>query len=1127
LPGFETLGPIDAGGMGVVWRVRDRQFQRPLAVKVMKSVPCDHGSDLRRFLAEARITGQLTHPSIVPVHAMGRLPDGRPYYTMKLVEGKTLAELLRDGPNLPARRMELVQVFAQVCQAVGFAHSRGVIHRDLKPANVMVGEHGEVQVMDWGLAKRLVGADIAAAEAAPALEPLAEVRPDLADGTAAGSVLGTWAYMPPEQARGLVGEVDCRSDVFGLGAILCELLTGQPPYLGSDLGSVPLQAQGARLDGALARLRGCGADAELIRLAEQCLAPNRADRPAHAGEVAAAIVAYQAAVQERLRQAEVEGAAIAARLRAERRTRRVALGLMGLVAVVLLAGLATTLYFFTNAQAEALKARRETALLTWDRGRQLCEAGEVSHGLLLMAQALERAPRGPEDAHLHDALRIELAGWHCLCPTLRQVWKHPDKVLAVAVLDDRTVLTGCADGKVRLWDLNAPDPKGHCFCELAAHQRHVCAVACDQGGTFITGGADGKVYLWKAAGGTAQKIGPLEGEHKGGVCAVALSPDGQWALTGGADETARLWDLRTRTCQILKHWGAVLAVAFSPDNRTFVTGGEKKGRPLPALAASSVSLLGSPAGQGPLLAAPVLFPAAGEVRLYEIRAGQVGEPVFLEDVSKRIRSAAFSPPKGETLLTGDDNWESICWDVKSHKQFAVLAPPGGGDIRGVAFAPDSNTALTGAHLAGLARLWDVSSLRKQWNKRVRDGFLVEDTEDPKPRHQPLRHPGPITAVAFGRDGQHFLTACEDSNVRVWRKAPGLSITVLKHHPREKDRTYGPQREYVVRAVAFHPSGQLAATAGWDGTVQLWKVPTGERDKDPLCHSGRLMYVAFMPGKDSRMVLTAGADGVHFWDLQTRQKVGLPLPHPNHVEATCVSIDPDGDLILIGCDDGSAQLWNAKTRTKIGKPLRHADDRGGVATAISPNKKLFLTASEDGMAKLWDRNGKLSHTLVHQKMVMDVNFSGDSARALTASYDQKVSIWDTATGNLQTTLLHRSDVSSAVFVGDGQRVLTGSRDGAQLWDVQSRRRVGPICWYKDNIMHVALSPDGKMAVLADWDGYGLLWTLPEPKPGDPEQITRWVQAEVGLQLDEGGGHQVLSGPTWLELQKQLPQPGRLP
>src|SRR5262245_8834332 len=155
LPGHELMGRIDAGGMGVVWRVRDLEFQRTLAVKVMKSEACGNPNAVRRFLIEARITGQLAHPFIVPVHAKGQLPDGRPYFTMKLVEGQTLAALLEDRPEPAFRQMEMIRIFAQVCQAVAYAHSLGVIHRDLKPSNVMVGAFGEVQVMDWGLAKVL------------------------------------------------------------------------------------------------------------------------------------------------------------------------------------------------------------------------------------------------------------------------------------------------------------------------------------------------------------------------------------------------------------------------------------------------------------------------------------------------------------------------------------------------------------------------------------------------------------------------------------------------------------------------------------------------------------------------------------------------------------------------------------------------------------------------------------------------------------------------------------------------------------------------------------------------------------------------------------------------------------
>jgi serine/threonine-protein kinase len=357
LPQLELLSLISAGGMGVVWRVRDTQFERILAVKVLKSALCDDANAVRRFLAEAQITGQLAHPSIVPVHALGRLPDGRPYYTMKLVQGRTLADLLQDRPEPAARRMEFVQVFAQVCQAVSFAHSRGIIHRDLKPANIMVGAHGEVQVMDWGLAKVLTSPATSSAETACAKGTLDETRHEIEDQTAPGSVLGTWAYMPPEQARGQVAEVDRRSDVFGLGAILCEILTGQPPYVGLTTYDARSQARGGELRGAYARLEACGADSVLLALTRACLAAESSKRPSDACAVADQLLAYLASVQERLRQAQLERTAALARadeartrVRVERRARWI-LGGLAAAGLVLDAMAVSTAKWFADVIA--------------------------------------------------------------------------------------------------------------------------------------------------------------------------------------------------------------------------------------------------------------------------------------------------------------------------------------------------------------------------------------------------------------------------------------------------------------------------------------------------------------------------------------------------------------------------------------------------------------------------------------------------------------------------------------------------------------------------------------------------------------------------------------------------------
>jgi tRNA A-37 threonylcarbamoyl transferase component Bud32 len=323
VPGFVLSEQLGEGGMGVVYYGRDLSLNRDVAVKVLHQRHLDCDDLRRRFVEEAQLTSQLQHPAIPPVYARGETPDGRPYFCMKVVKGRTLADLLASRANATDDQAQLLHVFEQVCQALAYAHSKGVIHRDLKPLNVMVGAFGEVQVMDWGLAKVLTPAP-AAGGVSPAPGSVVEtVRTGSSDGaTQAGAVLGTYAYMPPEQARGEIDLLDERCDVFGLGAILCVVLTGQPPHAGADREAVRRRAAAGDLSEALGRLDSCGADAELVALCRDCLAPRREDRLRGGGVVAARMVAYQAAVQQRLRQAELERAAAKVRVKEEWKRRR-------------------------------------------------------------------------------------------------------------------------------------------------------------------------------------------------------------------------------------------------------------------------------------------------------------------------------------------------------------------------------------------------------------------------------------------------------------------------------------------------------------------------------------------------------------------------------------------------------------------------------------------------------------------------------------------------------------------------------------------------------------------------------------------------------------------------------------
>jgi hypothetical protein len=414
VPGYRVLREIARGGMGRVLAAYDLTLDRDVALKIL--LP---GANADRFVRESKITARLPHPGIPPVHALGTLADGSPFLAMKLIGGRTLAHAMKT-----ADRPRLLQAFLQVCQAVGFAHSHGVIHRDLKPANVMVGAFGEVQVMDWGLAKNLAEASVASEEPASRELERPEDRTDpnqttdyrtagepTDDRTQAGQVLGTPAYMAPEQARGEA--TDARADVFALGGILCAILTGQPPFGGKTNREVIRRAGAADLAEAHGRLDGCGADAELVSLCRRCLNPDPTDRPADGQAVADGVTAYQSGVQEKLRKAELAEAAAKAKAAEEAKRRRVTLALAATVLLALTLGGGG--YFYVKNERDARQAQvvREVndALNQAAALRENAKANSVG-GAALFAQAREQAQRalallenGPADAALQDQVR--------------------------------------------------------------------------------------------------------------------------------------------------------------------------------------------------------------------------------------------------------------------------------------------------------------------------------------------------------------------------------------------------------------------------------------------------------------------------------------------------------------------------------------------------------------------------------------------------------------------------------------------------------------------------------------------------------------------------------------------------
>ena len=309
---YGIMERVAAGGMGVVYRAKDFRLNREVALKVI-STECDDPTLLQRFLNESRVLAKLQHPYIPPVYEEGWLPDGRAYIAMKLVAGKTLAELLEERSSPDVDVVKYLGIFRQICETVAFAHANGFLHRDLKPQNVMIGEFGEVQVIDWGLAKRLDwqsnASDLEASRSSSPTHSIQEIdkacRLPGEELTMIGAVLGTPEYMSPEQANGFHYEVNEASDVFSLGGILFKILTGNELYVGDSAHDVYEAACLGELEEALVRLDECHADEVLKDLVKQCLHEHGFQRPQTAAEIVTILDEQLDSIQDRLWEIEI------------------------------------------------------------------------------------------------------------------------------------------------------------------------------------------------------------------------------------------------------------------------------------------------------------------------------------------------------------------------------------------------------------------------------------------------------------------------------------------------------------------------------------------------------------------------------------------------------------------------------------------------------------------------------------------------------------------------------------------------------------------------------------------------------------------------------------------------------
>jgi WD40 repeat protein len=1063
---FELLGVLGQGSFGTVYKARDTQLGRVVALKVPRPDRLATEEDLERFLREGRHVARLRHPAIVPVYETGQA-DGVPYLVQAFVPGPTLAEVLRERHFTPD---EAARLLATVADALQAAHEQRVFHRDVKPSNILLGEGDAPYLTDFGLALNEAEATI----------------------TADGPMLGTIAYMSPEQARGESHRVDGRADVYSLGVILYLLLTYELPFRGSKT-MVLLQVLYDEPRPPRSLNDRVPRDLETICLQTLAKAPGR--RYARAGDLADDLRRFLAG---RPIQARPVGPAERLGLWCRRNPALAAALSLAAAALVAASVVAAVWAVREGDHARALataldEARYRSAENDLDHGQGLCEGGDAGAGLLWLARSLEKAPATATP--LRHAIEAQFAGWGRHVFPLQACLDLPGPITAAALSPDgRTVWAAGGAVKHRVlhrWDVASRQPLGPPLPLAATPQRIAwgpggdivvtidgkgaaqrwnattgerlgaplpdkdvrAAAWCPDGRTFVTGDKDGNVRRWDAA--TGRSLGP-EFREPDAVTALALSPDGRTLLTvstkidstGGVKTTARFWDVATGEGlgEPLPYPGAIATAAFSPNGRTVVTADEDR------------------------------------FQSWDVATRRpLGNPVRHKG---SILALAFSPD-GHTLLVGGNDRSARLYDPATGQTVGQpLAHQAA--VRAVAFSADGRLMLT-ASPDGAVRLWEAALDR--------------------PLGRRLWHESYLRTAVFSPDGRTVLTAGFDRTARLWDAATGRPFGEPLRHP-------GP-----VLAAAFSPDGRTVLTVGWGNKVWLWDAAT--RQSRTLDHPPRVRVKSAVFSPDGRTILTGAHDGsVRFWDTATGAVRGLVPAHEGPVLAAAFS--PDGGTACTGSEDGTARLWDVGAGQPRGPILRHQDTVW--AAAFGPDGRTLLTGSSDREARLWDAatGAPLEPVLWHADEVFAVAFSPDGRTVLTGSWDGTARLWDPAARPpAGRRLVHHDRVVAVAFSPDGRTVLSGSLDGtARLWDAATGKSLGPPLAHDGRVVAVAFSPDGRTVLTGSEDHTARLWPLPAPAVGAPEQATLQAEVLTGLELDANDVLHVLDAASWHARRRRL-------
>jgi WD40 repeat protein len=1032
IAGYEILGVLGRGAMGVVYQARDVRLKRVVALKMVLAGAHSIRRDHERFRVEAEAVARLQHPNIVQIYDVGE-HQGRPYCALEYLEGGTLAERT-ERALLPAP--EAARVLEILARAMHAAHQKGIIHRDLKPGNVLLA--GPCAMPTPALAPdapKGQGVGVpppAPSQCVPKIADfgLAKLLDDDGSLTRTGSVMGTPSYMAPEQAAGKNKEVGPAADIYSLGAILYDQLTGRPPFK-ADTAMNTLQQVLTREPVAPTWLNP-KVPRELETICLKCLDKEPVRRYASADELADDLRRFLDGEPIKARPLGAWGRGVKW---AKRRPALAAMTALTCAALVAALGLGGGMWYNAEQRAAAVKTLGEAQELL-DRKHKEVEDIELrgkesawryqyvadmlaaraaweTGNLGRLQQLLKRYQPGPgrQDVcgfewfyfwRLAHAERLTLAG-------------QAKPITCVAVSPDgKLIASGSADKSVFLWDAATGGLKSK-----LPTSRAITAVAFRPDGTTLAVANASGVTLWDLATYKSEALSTAPEP----ITSIVFAPNGATLAAGASDGTVKLWDLKKKDLarNFPAHKTRVSTIAFSHDGKTLATGSSDKRVRLWEV--TRLTQPSPPGGKGRVNAEP--------------RAEIQGHPAS-------VTALAFSS-NDKSVATASQDGTVYVWDPATGTRRAGPFYPHQGDVTALAFTADDKALITGG-MDQTVRVSDAATGQKQ--------LIFKG------------HEQAVTCLVLADRGKAIVTGSQDRTVRIWDVAgtrtvtllprrpeaalcvawspdgktlacggteskPGRSIGLVElHDPAKKSRVVWPGHDGPVTGMAFSPNGEVLATASVDHKVLLWDVAKGQVLFQLQGHDAPVGCLTF--SRDGKWLASADINGhVILWDPSTGNVV-KPL-HRYAFAVRSLAFSPGGGTLAAGHADGKIVLWDVGEGKERARWQAHGE--GVYALAFSPDGATLATGSDDRTAKLWDwtTQAQVASFADHETAVRGLAFAPDGRTLVTAA--ASVRLWDVAT-RLERAVL-RPDPYSALcvaFSGDGRRLAAGTTNGPLVvWD----------------------------------------------------------------------------------------------